>query len=55
MISNATRAFCAILSTIGAVGLVTFANPANSFATLRAAPVPAAVVIATPIATARRG
>ena len=55
MISIPTRAFCAILSTIGAVGLVTFANPANSFATVRATSVPAAVANATPIATAYRG
>lgn len=32
MISNATRAFFALLSTIGAAGLVAFANPANAIA-----------------------
>lgn len=33
MISNATRALCALLSTIGAAGLVVFANPANAIGT----------------------
>ena len=45
MISNATRAFCALLSTIGAAGLVAFANPANAIAASHhavAAPVVAA-------------
>ena len=54
MISNATRACCAILSMIGAAGLLMFANPANSFAGPRGASAPAAIA-ALPTATTYRG
>ena len=54
MISNATRAFCAIPGTIGTAGLAIFAKPANSFATPDAVSAPA-IVAARPTATAYHG
>ena len=54
MISNATRAFCAIPGTISIAGLAIFANPANSFATPDAVLAPV-IAAATPTATAYHG
>ena len=55
MTSILTRACCAMLSIVGAAGLVAFADPANVPGTAKTAPVAMAVAAAGPIAVAHRG
>lgn len=55
MISTATRALCALLSTLGTAGLVMFANPANGMGATSHAPAAAMVAAATSSATSLRG
>ncbi len=55
MTSIVPRACCPILSIIGAVGLVAFADPGSAIGTARSVPVTRIIAAAGPIAVAHRG
>ncbi len=54
MTSIITRACCAMLSIIGAVGLVAFADPGSTIGTVRSDPAKV-IAAAGPVAVAQRG
>ena len=55
MTSLYTRFVCAMLSTVGAAGLVVFADPANAVGSLSAKPHTTLIAAARPLVAANNG